>query len=77
MTDQGHRLVLRDEGAQDYRHYLNDTPVHAGDMLELRLDGSWIPGRYEWVFDPKSPPTFHTDNDIIGLASESALRWPE
>lgn len=77
MIDQAQRLELRNEGFDGYRHYLADSPVHAGDSLELWKDGQWIRGRYEWVYKPETPPAFYiTDDDGLFLAQESVLRWP-
>ncbi len=52
-------LELR-EDAGGLRHFLDGKPVHAGDILDLLLpDGAWLPGRYEWDFEPGSEPWFY------------------
>ena len=76
MATEAYYLELRGEGFDEHHHYLDDSPVHAGDTLELLLGGNWIPGRYEWTSDPDTSPTFHTDDGVVGLGPESRLRWP-
>jgi hypothetical protein len=78
---EGHRLELaHDSGG--LRHTLAGRPVHAGDALELRLPGGWLPGRYEWSFDPGTGAELHValggtdDGAVIRLPDSARLRWP-
>jgi len=49
-------LELRQD-AGGLRHFLDDEPVHAGDLVELRFSGGpGLPGRYEWSFDREERP---------------------
>ena len=60
-----------------YRHYLENKPIHCGDFLELHRDGQWIPGRYEWTARLDDLPTFHHDDGVLDLDATSLLRWPK
>lgn len=78
MTDQANRLELRYEGPDGYRHYLDGSPVHAGDTLELWKDGQWILGRYEWTYRSEEAPAFYiSDDNGVFLTPDAALRWPK
>lgn len=74
------------------RHYLGGEPVHAGDLLELRLPGgAWVLGRYEWSFRAGSAPCFYVTlggdwerdaaldpvQTCLALPQAARLRWPE
>ena len=55
---RGGELELgRDSGG--LRHYLNGRSVSAGSRLHLLTHIGWLPGRYEWTFNPEHTPTFH------------------
>lgn len=72
-------IIERDLGrplSPQYRHYLENKPVHCGDELELHQDGNWIPGRYEWTARREDSPTFHTNDGITELDTTCLLRWP-
>lgn len=79
----GARLdLVRESGG--LRHYLSGEPVHAGDGLELQLEGgSWVGGRYEWNFQGESPPLFYfglagvPEELVIALPSTARLRRPK
>lgn len=82
-------VLAEDEGGP--RHFLAEQPVHAGDVLELRLLGDrWIPVRYEWSWVATDPPRGYIalggraedigwDPGIVSfkLPERAELRWPE
>jgi hypothetical protein len=84
------QLILgRTEGGP--RHFLDGRAMHAGAPLELILgDGDWLAIRYEWSWQPDTPPTAHVALGVPGGARELAaapmvsfalppraiLRWP-
>ena len=51
------QLILgRSDGGP--RHFLNGHLVDAGSSLELLLeDGTWLPIRYEWSWQPDTQPS--------------------
>jgi hypothetical protein len=89
--EPGSQLILgRSDGGP--RHFLNGHPVHAGSSLELLLDdGTWLPIRYEWTWDPAKEPTAYAalavpapakkiiDPSLVQftLPPGAILRWPE
>jgi len=60
----------------EHRHYLENQPVHCGDTLELRKDGQWLSGRYEWSGNPDELPVFFSDDGGEPLDDACLLRWP-
>ena len=73
------------------RHFLAGRAVHAGDTLQLQVaGGDWLPIRYEWSWDPDTPPTGHlalgvpagaeqlqdTPVASFDLPATAILRWP-
>lgn len=79
LVAESEALELRRE-AGGLRHYLDDEPLHAGELLELWLDdGSWALGRYEWTYREADPPLFFVDTEtdsVITLRPGARLRWP-
>lgn len=88
--DADHVLLLaEDDGGR--RHFLAGRPVHAGDLLELRLmDDRWIPVRYEWSWLAADPPRGYMalggrgehigwDPGVVSfkLPERAELRWPQ
>jgi hypothetical protein len=86
-----HTQLILANSAGGRRHFLDGQPVHAGDRLEVQLpDGSWLPVRYEWSWDPKRPATAHFGLSVPAQAREiepgpvvsfeipprAILRWP-
>jgi hypothetical protein len=83
----GQLFLDRDGGG--LRHLLDGKAVHAGDLLELKLDdGTWLKGRYEWTFEGDTLPRFHlglageppgqpTDEGAIPIPTWAILRWPK
>lgn len=75
----GSCLELRHEGASGYRHYLDGRAVHAGTLLEVLTDSGWVPGRYEWCFQPERSPFLVTDDgtdEAVVVGSNAIIRWP-
>lgn len=73
-------LEVRHEGSSGYRHYLDGIAVHAGTLLEVWTDNSWLLGRYEWSFRHEREPylVVNTDTDEVVVLHENAeLRWPQ
>src|SRR5262249_45823619 len=60
------------------RYFLNGNPIHAGDLLEMRLDdGAWQRVRFEW--NPKfheKPILCFDDERTMTLAEDKCFRWP-
>ena len=74
----GERFDLRRE-IGGVRHYLGEEPVHAGDILEYRLDDEeWRLGRYEWTFREEDEPFLSVSEDsALSLRRDDIrLRWP-
>ena len=61
----------------EHRHFLAGEPVHCGTILQRFADGQWVFGRYEWSGNPDDQPTFHIDDQVIGLTAACLLRWPK
>ena len=79
IDDRGSKLELIHEGPSGYRHYLDGKAVCCGTLLEIRTDGGWQTGRYEWSCNPDSQAFLVTDTDAdeaITLDTYSLLRWP-
>jgi len=80
-TTNGSRLELVRESS-GLRHHLAGTPVHAGDGLEVQLEGgAWTSGRYEWSFREGTRPLLYVGLAGGGLAcfeipDAALLRWP-
>jgi len=75
----GPLVLVREPGG--FRHELSGRPVHAGNGLELRCpDGSWLPGVYEWTFEPGDTPVLKVDGMwgpvVVELSDDAVLRWP-
>ena len=60
----------------EHRHYLDNRPVHCGDIMALCQEGRWVNGRFEWSGDPEDNPVFHAADGIVVLDMASRLRWP-
>ncbi len=80
--EQPGRLELRSCGSCP-RHYLAGKLVECGVGLQLQFEGNrWVPGRYQWTFDPKRLPRFHASlgqGDVhvsFDLPDRAVLRWP-
>lgn len=68
------------------RNYLDGRPLHAGEILEVRLsDGSWTEARYEYHWDRKAtildayfliPRAGSPDTDTCLPAHSTWCRWP-
>ena len=74
------RAIERESGQRlthDCRHYLEDQPVHCGEILELFKGGQWVSGRYEWSGVQEERPVFFHDHGVDPLDEKSLLRWPE
>lgn len=57
------------------RHRLGGRAVHAGDGLEVKLDGgTWLAGTYEWTFEADAPALLVIP--VAGTAEPAALRLP-
>ena len=61
----GAMLIEADDGGGP-RHFLKDSPIHAGDLLEVQvgrtdvggpLAASWLLGRYEWHYRRGTSPS--------------------
>ena len=79
-TTEGGQLELVPERS-GLRHYLAGRPVHAGDGLELQLEGGvWVPARYEWSGEGAAPKLFIgiAGGGVISFAipPSALLRWP-
>jgi len=61
---------------EEFRHYLENQPVHCGNTLELYRDGQWVGGRYEWTGNTEDLPTFHSKEETFALEESALLRWP-
>lgn len=79
-TDGGRFELVRQSSG--LRHFLAGSPVHAGDGLEIQLEGGvWVAGRYEWSFLEGTRPPLYVGIAGGGQVSfeipEAALlRWP-
>lgn len=72
------KLVLKNEGADGFRHYLDGEPVRCGELLELQGgDGGWIRGRYECdLMSVESRPYLHVRGDkAFAIPTNAILRW--
>jgi hypothetical protein len=36
-----------DQTTSGWRHKIDDEPVYCGNIIEARIDGEWVRGRYE------------------------------
>lgn len=86
-----HLVLARTNGGP--RHFLAGQPVHAGEPLELQLDGgTWLPVTYEWSWQPDRPPTgtialagppgaaragVEPPVARLDLPPSAVLRWPD
>lgn len=80
MDENGERVELRVEAGR-LRYYLAGKPIHAGDLLELRLDdGRWMLGRYEWNYRKEDWPWLYFENEAGTAVNVNPdiflLRWP-
>lgn len=39
-------LTLKKDGG-GWRHHIDDKPVYCGSLIEARIAGEWVKGRYE------------------------------
>ena len=70
-------LTLR-FGSPGERYTLNGQGVHAGDLLEMRLDdGAWTHVRYEWNPHWQEPPVLIVEEETdLWLNDAMRFRWP-
>jgi hypothetical protein len=76
-TDETGELRFR-YGSPGLRYYLCGEPVHAGDVLEMRLDdGAWTCIRFEWNPAAKQalPVLCFDDQSAMNLPEEARFRW--
>ncbi len=76
-TGETHHLELKRESTGP-RHFLNQKPVHAGDLLAIWENHAWVTARYEWTFDTRRPATaWFSEEEGIELTESTLLRWPD
>lgn len=49
--------LIRNSGG--LRHQIDGWDVHAGDPIDVMIDGRWVPGRYEWSFNSRDAACFY------------------
>ncbi len=72
------RLIFEEFGSP--RYYLEDKPLHAGDIVDVQLEsGKWTSGRYEYSWNRRSQE-FHvslsTARQYFDNIDTLNLRWP-
>ena len=72
------RLTFEECGSP--RYYLEDEPLHAGDLVDMQLEnGKWTSGRYEYSWNRRSQ-AFHaslsTAQQYFDNIDTLNLRWP-
>ena len=67
------------EGADGFRRYLDEEPIHAGDVLEFFdvRKSSWLKARYESVPGTRGRAAVlcFPDDTSIPIAETTRLRW--
>lgn len=61
----------------DGRLVLDDVPIHAGDVLEVWLDGQWVVCRFEWMHLPELTPALFFSEKGQVMQGDELLRWPQ
>lgn len=76
-VDAGGNFTFR-SGSPGERYYLDGQGVHAGDLLEMRLDdGAWTHVRYEWNPHWQEPPVLIVNEETdLRLNDAMRFRWP-
>jgi hypothetical protein len=68
--------------AGGWRHYIDDKPVYCGSMIEVRIRGEWVSGRYEMDYSPHVAPRplamlyVDRDREPIHLEDFTEARFP-
>jgi hypothetical protein len=64
-------------GSPGERYYLGEQGVHAGNLLEMRLDdGAWTHVRFEWNPHWQEPPVLIADEETaFRLEDGMRFRW--
>lgn len=68
------QIILGHEGYSGLRHFVNGIPVHAGSGIQVKFGNGWIPGRYEWSFEGKSPIQIHCNDDVFYITEGHQVR---
>lgn len=71
-------LIYR-HGNDGHRDYLDGRGVHAGELLEIKLDDGWRVGRYEIEHHRgyREPVLYLSQFIVLPLDLKCELRWPE
>jgi hypothetical protein len=63
-----------DRDAGGWRHKIGDDPVFCGNVIEVRIDGEWVRGRYEAedlsIEAPRLVALLYTERDKTPLRIE-------
>ena len=71
-----------DKGAGGWRHKIGDDPVYCGSIIEVRIEGEWVRGRYEAEnLDPSAPRPpallyINNDQPPIRIEEFTEARFP-
>lgn len=68
------QIILGHEGLSDLCHFVDGVPVHVGSGIQVKWGNGWIPGRYEWSFDPKSKIQVHCNEDVFYIYEGHKVR---
>jgi len=78
----GEPLVEVDDEDSGPRHFLGGYQVRAGTHLYLLTNLGWLPGRYEWHFEPGTCASFYFSLAGVGqpvacrIPADAHLAWP-
>ena len=73
-------LSLKKDGG-GWRHHIGDRPVYCGRLIEARIGGEWVKGRYETDdLSPEAPrPSaflYRRDQSPIVIEEGTETRFP-
>jgi len=60
-------------------HYLDEKPVHSGDIIEVFLHGNWSRVQYEWSGKAGTYAfgIINPGETTVTLKPDTRVRWPE
>lgn len=77
MSDEGAPLRRgRAQGTE--RWFIDDRPLHGGDIVQLCCSGGWLTGRFECDSGTGDAPTFYFSIELgAGRVDQQKLTLPE
>lgn len=74
--------IIKGRDGGGWRDFLDDRAIHAGDIIHMRIQGMWVPGRYEMDYHSGSAFFYtarsgdHHEEVLVILRDQMRFCWP-